>query len=104
MNTKNKNKAKLAIRKIIGPISFGEMISALRQAMEITQVEMAEVLGISKQDLCNIEKGRKIVSVERAVSFADALCMPQKTFAKYALQDQLNKAGIDGEVQIEKVA
>jgi transcriptional regulator with XRE-family HTH domain len=99
-----KNRAKTAIRKITGPISFGEMISSYRQAQEMTQVEMAETLGISKQDLCNIEKGRKLVSVDRAVQFAEALEMPPKTFAKYALQDQLNKAGLKGEVEITNVA
>ena len=104
MSTKNKTRAKSAIRKITGRISFGEMISSFREAQELTQVEMAETLGISKQDLCNIEKGRKLVSVERAVSFAEALEMPPKTFAKYALQDQLHKAGLDGEVLIGDVA
>ncbi len=80
------------------------MIYAFRHSQEITQVEMAKVLGISKQDLCYIEKGRKFVNVKRTVSFAEALDMPPKTFAKYALQGQLNKAGIDGEVQIKTVA
>jgi DNA-binding XRE family transcriptional regulator len=65
---------------------------------------MAEILGISKQELCNIEKGRKAVSVERAISFAKSLEMPSKVFAKYALQDQLNSAGILGEVEIIDVA
>lgn len=104
MNTKNKIRAKIAIRTVLGDISFGEMIFSYRQAQEITQVEMAERLNISKQDLCNIEKGRKYVSVERAISFAKSLGMPSKTFAKYALQDQLRKAGLRGEVLIDDVA
>lgn len=104
MSTKNKVRAKTAIRKITGPISFGQMIYSFREAQKRTQVEMAELLGISKQDLCNIEKGRKLVSVERAMLFAHALKMPAKTFAKYALQDQLNKAGLEGEVCINDVA
>ncbi len=104
MNTKNNIRAKKAIRKITGHISFGEMLLSLRTAQELTQVEMAHTLGISKQDLCNIEKGRKLVSVERAILFANALGMPLKTFAKYALQDQLHKAGLKGEVQINNLA
>lgn len=104
MTTKNTVKAKKAIRKITGPISFGEMLYSLRLANEQSQVAMAERLGISKQELCNIEKGRKMVSVERAKAFAEALKMPPKTFAKYALQDQLNSAGIVGEVEINEVA
>lgn len=104
MNTKNRTSAKNAIRKITGHISFGEMILSYRIAQEMTQVEMADKLKISKQDLCNIEKERKLVSVERAVSFAKKLKMPQKSFAKYALQDQLEKAGLKGEVVINDVA
>ena len=104
MNTRSKKLAKNAVKKITGFISFGEMILSYRLSQEITQVEMAQKLGTSKQELCNIEKGRKAVSVERAVSFAKILKMPPKTFAKYALQDQLNKAGLKGEVSINDVA
>lgn len=100
MSTKNKIKAKVAIRKITGPITFGEMIQAYRLSLDINQATLAEMLSISKQDLCNIEKGRKLVSVERAINFANALSMPAKTFAKYALQDQLYKAGMKGEIVI----
>lgn len=104
MSTKNKTRAKSAIRKITGHISFGEMLLSYRKGQELTQVKMAKTLGISKQDLCNIEKERKLVSVERAVSFAKSLKMPSQTFAKYALQDQLKKAGLKGEVIIKGVA
>jgi transcriptional regulator with XRE-family HTH domain len=103
MTTKNGLSAKKAIRKITGPISFGEMILSVRVARDLSQVTMALELGISKQELCNIEKGRKLVSVERAKSFAESLDMPPKTFAKYALQDQLSAAGISGEVEIIEV-
>lgn len=104
MTTKNRIPAKAAIRRITGHISFGDMIQALRESHEWTQVKMAKKLSISKQDLCNIEKGRKLVSVERAVSFARSLKLPIKTFAKYALQDQLHKAGIEGEIIIQDAA
>ncbi|MDH4466829.1 MAG: helix-turn-helix transcriptional regulator [Bacteriovoracaceae bacterium] len=104
MSIKNNVRAKAAIKKITGPISFGEMLHSLRVTQEYSQTEMAELLGISKQDLCNIEKGRKIVSVERAILFSQSLKMPAKTFAKYALQDQLHKAGIAGEIIINEVA
>ena len=104
MNTSNRVPAKKAIRKLSGHVSFGEMLLSFRQAQELTQVEMAKKLNVSKQDLCNIEKGRKLVSVERAVSCAKALKMPAKTFAKYVLQDQLHRAGLKGEVEISSAA
>jgi transcriptional regulator with XRE-family HTH domain len=104
MSTKTKIRAKTEIRKITGIISFGDMLHSFREAQEFTQVQMAALIGITKQDLCNIEKGRKLVSVERAMLFATALNLPSKTFAKYALQDQLNKAGLEGIVSISDVA
>ncbi len=93
-------RAKQAIREITGPIGFGEMLYSWRMANEYSQVNLAKVLKISKQELCNIEKKRKIVSVARAKNFAEALKMPPKVFAKYALQDQLNSAQIKGTVEI----
>lgn len=96
--------ARNVLRKLLGQVSFGDMIHSYRLAQEYSQVEMAQILGISKQDLCNIEKGRKLVSVERAVTFANALEMSPKMFAQYALQDQLTKAGIKGEIIIKDVA
>lgn len=97
-------KAKKAIRKITGPISFGEMLYSLRVSLEKSQVELAQELKISKQELCNIEKGRKLISVERAKAFAEAIGYPTRTFAKYALQDQLISAGIEGEIEIIDIA
>lgn len=104
MSTENKISAKKAIRELTGHIRFGDMLLSFRKAQELSQVEMAKRLGISKQDLCNIEKGRKLVSVERAVSFANALGIPAKTFAKYVLQDQLQKAGLKEEIEINSIA
>jgi transcriptional regulator with XRE-family HTH domain len=104
MTTKKKISAKIVISKLMGPVTFGEMLSSYRESREMSQIQMSKELDISKQDLCNIEKGRKIVSVVRAASFAKALGMPVKTFAKYALQDQLLRAGISGEVFIQKAA
>ena len=104
MITKKKLSAKAILRTYLGPVSFGEMLYSFRLTTEYSQVEMAHILGISKQELCNIEKGRKLVSVERAKAFALGLDMPPRTFAKYALQDQLTAAGIEGEVEIIDVA
>jgi transcriptional regulator with XRE-family HTH domain len=101
MITKDKILARDAVRAIIGIISFGRMIQSYRLGQEYTQVQFAEMLEISKQDLCNIEKGRKLVSVERAIQFAKALGMSEIVFAEYALQDQLTKAGIKRKVYIE---
>ena len=103
MTTKNKKiRAKSAIRKITDPISFGEMLQAYRKTNEHTQVEMAEILGISKQDLCNIEKGRKIASQERAISFANALGLPKKLLLNMRFKISFTRPVLMGKSRLMK--
>ena len=104
MTTKKTRKASDALREILGHVSFGEMLYSYRISWDYSQVEFAQMLHISKQDLCNIEKGRKTISVERAKIFAEYLKMSPLVFVKYVLEDQLHAAGISGEVIITEVA
>lgn len=101
---KGRTLARDAIRAITGHITFGRMLKGFREVQEYSQVECAKILGISKQELCNIEKDRKIVSVQRAVAFAKLLKLPPEVFAGYVLEDELYRAGIEGEVIIKSVA
>lgn len=101
---KGRKLAKDVIRSITGHITFGDMLKVFRELQNQSQVECATKLGISKQELCNIEKNRKIVSVGRAVIFAKKLKLPPTVFAGYALEDELYRAGIEGEVIIKSVA
>ena len=59
------------------------------------------MLGISKSHLCDIEKGRKIASLGRAVRFAEALGYLPASFAQLALQDLVNRAGLELTVQVK---
>ena len=49
-----------------GRLTFGEMLSSIRLADGLSQVEFAHKIGISKSHLCDIEKGRKTVGPARA--------------------------------------
>lgn len=104
MTTKKNRKASDVLRDLLGHVSFGEMLYSYRVSWDYSQVEFASRLHISKQELCNIEKGRKTISVERAKAFAQYLDMSPIIFAKYILEDQLYAAGIAGEVIITEVA
>ena len=70
MSTKKKSDAIQFLESLVGELTFGGLIEAMRQAEEMSQVDFAKKLGISKQHLCDIEKGRKFVSPERAAKFA----------------------------------
>ena len=87
-----------------GPLSLGGLMKSIRLSDELTQVEFAKQLKISKQHLCDIERGRKYVSPKLASQYADKLGYSQKQFIRLALQDELNRSGLHFEVEIKKAA
>ena len=103
MITKKKSDAMKFLESLVGELTFGGMIEAMRQAEEMSQVEFAKKLGISKQHLCDIEKGRKFVSPERAARFAKILGHSEQSFVALALQDIVNQGGLKLKVSVEAV-
>ncbi len=76
-------------------LSFGEFINVHRQGEGLNQTEMAKLLGISKQRLCDIEKNRFNISIRLAKSVAKTLKLPPEWLVKLALQDQLRIEGLN---------
>jgi transcriptional regulator with XRE-family HTH domain len=77
-----------------GPLTIAKILKTLRECDEISQKDFAKQLGISKQNLCDIEKGRKAVTPSRAAMFAKKLGYPPTSFIRIALQEELDRAGI----------
>ena len=50
--------------------SLGDYILSIRKGEEVSQVELAKTLGISRQNLCDIEHNRRFVSPKMAADFA----------------------------------
>ncbi len=96
--------AEEVLNEILGHVTFGDLLKAIRQGVEMTQVQMAKKLKISRQELCDIEKGRKTVSVDRAVYFAKRLKRSDRIFAKYVIEDQLRKSGLNLKVHFDEAA
>lgn len=84
-----------------GPVTLGGMLWSLRVCDEISQAEFARRLGVSRSHLCDVEKGRKVVSPERAAAWAKTLGFPPTVFVKLALQEQLDRAGVKMNVEVE---
>ena len=101
MRTRKKSDAMKFLEGLVGELTFGGLIEAMRQAEEMSQVEFAAKLGISKQHLCDIEKGRKFVSPERAAKFARILGHSEQGFVALALQDIVNQGGLKLKVNVE---
>jgi len=100
MSTKKKSEAMQFLESLVGELTFGGLIEAMRQAEEMSQVDFAEKLGISKQHLCDIEKGRKFVSPERAAKFAKILGHSEQSFVALVLQDIVNQGGLKLKVSV----
>ena len=98
MNTKTKN----FLNKLIGRhLTFGDMLASLRKADEVTQVELARKIGVSKGLICDIEKSRRTASIELAIKIAKAMGYSEKVMIKYVLEDQLQNAKVNLKVKLE---
>jgi len=54
-------------------MSLGENIRAMREKRGLSQSELAEKIGLQKQNVSAFERGVKIPSLEKMVAIADAL-------------------------------
>ena len=96
MNTRKKSDAMKFMEELTGgPLTLSKVIKSTRQCEEMTQEQFAKLLGISKSHLCDIEKGRKNVSPERAYNFANILGYSPELYVTLALQAMIDSAGID---------
>jgi transcriptional regulator with XRE-family HTH domain len=95
------NAMKLLAELSGGPLTLGRAIESIRKSEELSQQACAKKLGVSKSHLCDVEKGRKIVSPERAAKWAQILGYPESVFVRLAIQAELDAAGLKYRVEIE---
>lgn len=102
MSIKNKSETRKIFEKLRGgPLTFGRLIESLRLCDEISQVELAKKMNVSKSQICDIEKGRRLVSAERAAAFAKAMGYSVQQFVATAIEDQLRQAGLKFTVDLK---
>jgi transcriptional regulator with XRE-family HTH domain len=93
--------SKLQKEILDGPITFGMAVEALRTRDQLSQTDFAKKLGVSRQYLCDVEKGRRLVSPEQAAKFAKAFGHPPAVLVKLALQDAVDSSGLKLRVSID---
>jgi DNA-binding XRE family transcriptional regulator len=81
-------------------LTFGGYIRSARTMKDMTQKEHADFLKISKSTLCDIEKGRHIVSIELAVQLAKKCHLSEAMAVEYAIQDALRRSGLKFKVEV----
>ena len=99
---RKKSKAMTFLESLTGgPLTLVECLEAIREGEEMSHADFAAALGISKSHLCDIEKGRKAVSLARAIEFAEILGYSKDQFARLALQSHVDEAKLPYRVFIE---
>lgn len=89
------------LEKQYGPLTFGGLLRAWREGEEMTQTAFAKKIGLSVQNLNDLEKGRRIPTPTRAARIAKKLGLPQVGLIELALRDSLAKEGFRYEVKLE---
>lgn len=101
----NKNGLKRAddvLEKLVGPLTFAMFMRSMRTTRDLTQVEMAKKLCISRQALCEIESGRTHVELHTAAKYATLGGFSMLVAVEASICDQLRKAGISYNVKLEQ--
>ena len=104
MNTKSKKIGLAEIEKQFGSLTFGKLLKSHRLGEELTQVQMAKLLKISKQSLNDLEHGRKIPSIRRAVEIARKMQVMEELVVQLILQDHVRREKLNFTVSVKKAS
>ncbi|HHF7347383.1 TPA: helix-turn-helix transcriptional regulator [Legionella feeleii] len=85
-------------------MTFGGLIYSLRASDEITQVDLAKRIGVSKQFLSDVENNRKDVGISFAKKIADALEYSIEPLIELLIRDQLRKQHLNYIVVLKKAS
>ena len=105
MNTKTKLKsgnrlASEVFEELMGPMNFGTFLVAARTLLDLNQTQFAKKLKVSRSMICDIERGRQLVSPELAIKIAKAAQFSEKMALEYCFQDKLNKLKLKYKVSV----
>jgi transcriptional regulator with XRE-family HTH domain len=89
------------LEKEFGELTFGRLLKSHRLGEEMSQVEMAKLLKISKQSLNDLESGRTIPSIARAAEIAKRIGLMEATLVELSFQDQIRREKLSLLVKVE---
>ena len=92
------------LARLAGELTLASLLTAIRQGEEMSQVEFAKLLKISRQYLCDIEHGRRFISPKAAASFAKKLGYSSQQFVRLCLQDLVTRDGLKLKIDVKDVA
>ena len=105
MTTKKKaSDASRFLEELAGELTLASLLVAIRQGEEMSQVEFAKLLKVSRQYLCDVEHGRRFVSPKAAAAFAKKLGYSSHQFVRLCLQDLVNREGLKLRIDVQDAA
>lgn len=92
------------LEKRLGRQTVGEFLHTWRVTEEMTLKEFGKLVGLSIANLCDIEKGRKGVSPEKAEQIAKALGVPPALLVRLSIEESLQAVGLNYKVEVKPAA
>lgn len=90
------------LERRLGALTVGEFIHVWRTTEEMTLKEFGRLVGLSIANLCDIEKGRKGVSPEKAEQIAQAIGVPPELLIRLSIEEGLKAAGLKYRVEVRR--
>jgi DNA-binding XRE family transcriptional regulator len=84
-----------------GPLIFKDLLHSVRITEEISQVELAELVGTTKAKICDFEKGRRVPSLEIGGKLAKALGHSEALFVSKLIEEQIRRANLKLKIKVE---
>ena len=104
MSTRKQKFGVRELEKKYGALTLGRFIASWRLSEGLSQKEFAKKLRMSAANLCDIEKGRKGVSIFKATEIAKAIGYSPTVLVQLALQEQVESSGLDYTVEVKTKA
>ncbi len=106
MSTKRKASAALQFLEMLTgkKLTLSNLLLAIRQGEKMSQSEFSQLLGVSRQYLCDLEHGRRFLSPRTAAEYATKLGYSPQQFVRLCLQDLVDRDGLNLTVDVRKVA
>lgn len=82
-------------------LTLGKFLWSIRMSDELSQVDFAEILGVSRQYLCDLEHGRRYPSPKMAAAFANKLDYSEQQFLRLCLQDLVDRDGLHVHIEVK---
>jgi transcriptional regulator with XRE-family HTH domain len=92
------------LEKKYGVLTFADMLKSFRESEGLSQTAFAKRLGLSVQNLNDLEKGRRIPSPLRAAKIAKKLKIPEMGMIKLALRDSLAAEGFHYAIELHEAS